>query len=95
MHKQKVNYCLIIKYPLNMANLEKYNKAFVESFNVAEQILPELKYQSIAAWDSVGHMALMAVLEEAFNIMMETDDIIEFSSYNKGQEILKKYGVEM
>lgn len=40
-------------------------------------------------------MSLIAELEEAFGIMMDTDDIIDFSSYTKGMEILKKYGVEL
>ncbi len=49
----------------------------------------------IPAWDSIGHMSLVAALEEAFDIMMDTDDIIDFSSYKKGMEILsEKYGVE-
>ena len=78
-----------------MTNIEKYNKAFTESFSVKEQELSALTYQSISAWDSVGHMALMAALEETFDIMMETDDIIDFSSYKKGNEILKKYDVEL
>ena len=79
-----------------MGNLEKYNKAFVESFEITEDKLPGLKYQDIEAWDSVGHMGLIAALEEAFDIMMDTDDIIDFSSYEKGKEILAKeeYGVE-
>ena len=79
-----------------MTNLEKYNKAFIESFEITEDKLPGLKYQDIEAWDSVGHMGLIAALEEAFDIMMDTDDIIDFSSYEKGKEILAKeeYGVE-
>lgn len=79
-----------------MTNLEKYNQAFVETFEVTENQLANLKYQDIVAWDSVGHMGLIAALEEAFDIMMDTDDIIDFSSYEKGKEILSKdeYGVE-
>ena len=76
-----------------MTNLEKYNKAFIESFEITEDKLPGLKYQDIEAWDSVGHMGLIAALEEAFDIMMDTDDIIDFSSYEKGKEILAKYNV--
>ena len=79
-----------------MTNLEKYNKAFMESFEITEDQLSGLKYQDIEAWDSVGHMGLVAALEDAFDIMMDTDDIIDFSSYEKGKEILSKeaYGVE-
>lgn len=79
-----------------MTNIEKYNNAFIETFEVTEDQLPDLKYQDITAWDSVGHMSLIAALEDAFDIMMDTDDIIDFSSYEKGMEILAKgdYGVE-
>ena len=78
-----------------MTNNEKYIKAFVEAFDVPEADVPNLKYLSIEAWDAVGHMGLIAALEEAFDIMMETDDIIDFSSFEKGKEILsQKYNVE-
>jgi acyl carrier protein len=79
-----------------MNNLEKYNNAFIETFEIGEDQLAGLKYQDIPAWDSVGHMSLVAALEDAFDIMMDTDDIIDFSSYEKGKEILAKaaYGVE-
>ena len=79
-----------------MSNLEKYNKAFMDTFEITEDQLAGLKYQDIKAWDSVGHMSLMAALEDAFDIMMDADDIIDFSSYEKGKEILQKddYGVE-
>lgn len=78
-----------------MTNLEKYNQAFMKSFELKEDELEGLQYQQITAWDSVGHMGLIASLEDAFDIMMETDDIIDLSSYEKGKEILaKNYGVE-
>ena len=79
-----------------MNNLEKYNNAFMETFEITEDKLEGLKYQDVAAWDSVGHMSLIAALEEAFDIMMDTDDIIDFNSYEKGKELLSKseYGVE-
>lgn len=79
-----------------MTNLEKYNKAFCESFEITEDQLSGLQYQQIELWDSVGHMTLVANLEDAFDIMMETDDIIDLNSYEKGKEILKEhYGVEI
>ena len=71
-----------------MSNLEKYNQAFIESFEVTEDQLAGLKYQDVTAWDSVGHMGLIAAIEDAFDIMMDTDDIIDLSSYEKGKEIL-------
>lgn len=78
-----------------MTNLEKYNEVFCKTFEITEDKLAGLKYQDIDAWDSVGHMTLVANLEDAFDIMMETDDIIDLSSYEKGKEILaKNYEVE-
>lgn len=71
-----------------MTNLEKYNKVFCESLEIGAEKLAGLKYQDVESWDSVGHMNLMAELEDAFDIMMETDDIVDFSSYEKGKEIL-------
>ena len=79
-----------------MTNLEKYKNAFVEGLEISIDIVNEkLEYQGIPQWDSVGHMGLIASLEEAFDIMMDTDDIIDFSSFTKGIEILKKYDIQM
>lgn len=78
-----------------MTNIEKYQNAFVEALGVKEEQVEGLEYQAIPEWDSVGHMGLIAALEEAFDIMMDTDDIIDFSSYEKGKEILSKnYSIE-
>ena len=76
-----------------MTNLEKYNNAFVEALEIDEAQLQGLKYQDIPEWDSVGHMGLIASIEDAFDIMMDTDDIVDFSSYEKGMEILAKYDI--
>ena len=79
-----------------MNNKEKYNKVFVDCFCVAEDVLNEnFTYQCVAAWDSVGHMGMIAAIEDAFDIMMETEDIIEFGSYTIGIDKLKKYGVDI
>ena len=77
-----------------MTNLEKYNNVFMENLQIAEDKLANLQYQGVELWDSVGHMSLVAALEDEFDIMIDTDDIIDLSSYEKGKEILAKYGVE-
>ena len=59
-----------------MGNIEKYKKAFVNSFEVKEEDVDKLEYQSIPEWDSVGHMGLISELEEAFNIQFEMDDVV-------------------
>lgn len=78
-----------------MTNKEKYDAAFIESLDVTGEQLVGLEYQAIPTWDSVGHMTLVAAVEDAFDIEIETDDIVEFNSYEKGKEILKKYDVSV
>jgi len=78
-----------------VTNRELYDNAFIEVLGVTNEQLAGLKYQDVETWDSVGHMSLIAALESAFDIMMDTEDIIDFSSYEKGMEILSaKYEVE-
>ena len=78
-----------------MTAIDKYNNAFIEAFELSVDELSGLNYQGTELWDSVGHMTLISALEDTFDIMMETDDIIDLSSYEKGIEILKsKYNVE-
>lgn len=79
-----------------MSNREKYDAAFVEVFEVDQSKLNEtLEYESIPTWDSVGHMSLIAALEDTFDISMEMDDVIDFGSYVTGVETMKKYGVQI
>ena len=79
-----------------MSNKEIYDQSFYASFSLSSDSLDEnLEYNSIPEWDSIGHMELMAALEEGFEITLEMDDIIDFGSYKKGIEILKKYEIEI
>jgi len=80
---------------MTMTNLAKYNTIFMETFEVPEEVLADYKYQDTPSWDSVGHMTMIAALEETFDIMMDTEDIIDFTSWQKGKEILQKYDVEI
>ena len=77
-----------------MTNLEKLAKVFAETFSISEAETKGLQYQGIEAWDSVGHMSLIAALEDEFDIQLDTDDIIDMSSFEKSVEILKKYDVQ-
>ncbi len=78
-----------------MTNYDRYVKVFTSTFEVEPDVLKTLKYQDIENWDSIGHMGLIAALEDEFGIMMDTDDIIDFSSFEKGIEILAKYNITM
>jgi len=77
-----------------MKNKNKYIEIFTNSLSIEKKKFNEkLKYNDIPEWDSIGHMTLMSALEEGFNISIDTDDIIDFSSFKKGIQILKKYKV--
>ena len=79
-----------------MNNLDKYKKAFSDSLSINEKKLEKnLKFNEIPEWDSIGHMTLISSLEETFKISMETDDVIDFSSFTKGKDILKKYKIDL
>ena len=77
-----------------MKNKDKYINIFIESLSIDKKKFSEkLKYNDIPEWDSINHMTLMSGLEEEFNISLETDDIVDFSSFKKGIDILKKYKI--
>lgn len=79
-----------------MDNKKKYQEIFTKSLAIGdEKFSDQTKYNEIPEWDSIGHMTLMSGLEEGFGITLETDDIVDFSSFKKGIEILKKYKVEI
>ena len=71
---------------------ERVRAKFVECFNIsAEIVVDDLQYASIPQWDSVAHMTLIVCLEDEFDIMIDTDDVIDMSSFKKAKEIVAKY----
>ena len=77
-----------------MTNVEKLAKVFADTFGISEAETKGLQYQGIEQWDSVGHMTLVAAIEDNFDIQLDTDDIIDMSSFEKAQEILAKYDIQ-
>ena len=61
----------------------------------ASKFNEDIQYNEIDEWDSIGHMTLISDLEEGFGITIETDDIVDFSSFKKGKEILNKYKIKL
>lgn len=77
-----------------MTNTEKLINTFSEALAIDQAVVnDELKYQGIEEWDSIAHMLLISDLEEAFNISIDTDDVIAMSSVGKAKKILTKYGI--
>lgn len=79
-----------------MTNLEKYNQIFVEVFNVSvENLNSDFNKDSVSNWDSIHQLSLFSSIEEAFDVMFDSEDIIGLTSYDIGMEILMKYNVEL
>ena len=77
-----------------MSAKKKYQDIFIKSLSIDSNKFNEnIKYNDIPEWDSIGHMTLIAELEEEYKISLETDDVVDFSSFKKGITILKKYNV--
>lgn len=78
-----------------MSNIEKYNNIFVEVFGIEPSVLNEsFSKDSVELWDSVHQLNLVSLAEETFDVMLDPEDIMGFSSYAKGKEILINQGVE-
>lgn len=76
-------------------NNTKLTQAFVTALGIPDaQVVTELAYGKITQWDSTAHMILIAELENVFEVMLDTDEIIDLSSYQKAKEILSRYGIE-
>lgn len=76
--------------------LEKYNQVFAEIFNVSiDQLSDNFDKDSVDNWDSVLQLALVEGMEDTFDIMLDTEDILNFTSYKLGKEILSKYEIEL
>ena len=77
-----------------MKNKNKYIEIFIKSLSIDKKKFKEsIKYNDVPEWDSIGQMTLMSDLEDGFKISIDTDDVIDFSSFNKGIKILKKYKI--
>ena len=74
---------------------QKLKEIFADALSISiETINDGLEYKSISEWDSTAHMVLVASIEDAFDIMLDTDDVVDMSSFAKAKEIIKKYIAE-
>lgn len=79
-----------------MSNLEKYDAIFTEVFGAtANQLGDNYSKETVSEWDSVHQLNIISLLEEAFDLMLDPEDIMACTSYNAGKEILAKNGVEL
>ena len=77
-----------------MTNLEIYNDVFMRVLNVAEENLNEqFTFKDVPQWDSVAHLSLISELEDAFDVLFESEDILHYGSYENGKLILERMGI--
>jgi acyl carrier protein len=71
---------------------EQLKECFVKALQIdPAQVNDDLKYQGIQQWDSVSHMVLISEIEDTFKISLDTEDVLDMSSFPKAVEIVKKY----
>lgn len=77
-----------------MTNIEKYKNAFVEGLEIEMNEVENAVMGEYERWDSIGQMSLIALIEDAFGIEMEPEEVMAFTSYQAGIEILKNHKIE-
>lgn len=79
-----------------MTNIEKYNEIFAEVFGAdASQLGDNYSKETVAEWDSVHQLNIISLMEEAFDLMLDPEDIMACTSYKAGKEILAKNSIEL
>lgn len=79
-----------------MSNLEKYNEVFIKTLALDDNFdKSKINQKEVSDWDSIGHMELITSLEDAFDIMFDMEDILAFTSYDEGVQLLRKYNIEL
>ena len=78
-----------------MSNIEKLKEAFVEGLEIPMEEVEAAAMESVAKWDSIGQMSLVAIIEDAFGIEFEPDEVMQFTSFEAGKEILKNHNIEL
>lgn len=78
-----------------MSNIEKLNNIFKEIFSIDDAALADLNKDNVDGWDSVHQLSLTSTIEDEFDIMLDAEDIIEFTSYENAKKILAKYEIEL
>lgn len=78
-----------------MSNIEKLKEAFVEGLEIPMEEVETATMDSVEKWDSIGQMSLVAIIEEAFEIEFEPDEVMQFTSFEAGKNILKNHNIEI
>jgi acyl carrier protein len=76
-----------------MIDESRLEQVFRRGLNLEDGVdVRSLAYAKHPNWDSVGHMALVAELEDEYDLMLETDDVLNLSDWNAAVETLSRLG---
>ena len=78
-----------------MSNIEKLKNAFVEGLEIPVEEVENATMDSVEKWDSIGQMSLIAIIEDEFGIELEQEEVMQFTSFAEGVNILKNHGIEL
>lgn len=78
-----------------MTNVEKYKNCYVEGLELDIETVENASMESVERWDSIGQMSLVALIEDAFSIEFEPEELLTFTTYSSGIEILRKHNIEI
>jgi acyl carrier protein len=78
-----------------MTNIEKYKNAFAEGLEIPVEEVENATMQNVEKWDSIGQMSLVAMIEDEFGIEFEPDEVMRFTSFAVGVDILKSHNIEI
>jgi len=77
-----------------MALNDRLRRVFVDTLELTPSVdVEELKYRDIDAWDSLGHMSLVAAIEDEFDVQLDTEQVIDMSSFKVAVDMLRGMGV--
>lgn len=74
---------------------DRLHAVFVEALELPGDVdVDNLKYRDIQQWDSLGHMTLVAAIEDEFGVQLETEQVIDMSSFKVALDMLRSLGVD-
>ena len=79
-----------------MTTKEKLIQAFSAGLGIpASPEVTTFEYRRIPQWNSMAHMQLVLEIESAFDIMLDTDEVLGLSSFDKALEIISRHGLHV
>lgn len=74
---------------------DKIRNAFVSAFAIEPSIFSiELTPDEVRGWDSLGHLRLIAALQEQFEIEFEVDEVMQMENVRKIIEIISRKTIQ-